>query len=49
MMTSRSANNEPPPESDFCEIMNKYFEDFNENGDNLSANVINTKCDLYDK
>ncbi len=48
MMTSSNINNEPPPESDFCEIMSKYLADFMENDNNATANVINTKCELYD-
>ncbi len=48
MLTSGNINNEPPPESDFCEIMSKYLADFMENDNNATANVINTKCELYD-
>ncbi len=47
-MTSRDSNNEPPPESDLCEIINKYLDDFNDNDDHLASNVINTNCELYD-
>ncbi len=39
---------EPPPESDFFEIMKKYLEDSNDNDDNVSSNVINTNCELYE-
>ncbi len=48
MMMTTHKTMAPPPETDFFEIMKKYLEDSNDNDDDVSSNVINTNCELYE-